>query len=192
MKKQPEQTARTRQAMMDAFWELAAKQGLDSVTISGITKKANFNRGTFYVYFSDIRDLLEQAENEIICDLRRQIEDSINEGGFENYAAASQKMVDVFTRYNEKLFLLIGQNGDPTFLARVREIAAEVFRKPLQTTINTPYRDYMIAFATSAFTGLLTYWHDNGRDISIDELTAIMHGMITRGVLGVGAEKKRV
>ena len=185
MKKQPEQTARTRQGMIDAFWELAAKQGLDKVTISAITKKAHLNRGTFYAYFTDIGDLLAQAEDDIILDLRKQIEKSISEGGFENYAVASRKMIDVFTRYNEKLFLLIGKNGDPTFIARVREIAAEVFRGLLQTANAIPYQDYVIAFATSALAGLLTYWHDNGRNISISELTAIIHGMITKGVSGL-------
>ena len=54
MKKQPIQTAKTRQTMIDAFWELAAIQGIDKVTISGITKKAGLNRSTFYVYFTVI------------------------------------------------------------------------------------------------------------------------------------------
>lgn len=185
MKKQPEQTAHTRQALIDAFWELAEKRGIDKVTISAITKKAHLNRGTFYVYFTDINDLLEQTEEEIIQDLRLQLENSIGEGGFENYEAASEKMVYVFTRYNEKLFLLIGKNGDPNFFARVREIAAEVFSNLLQTPKENPYKDYVIAFATSAFAGLLTYWHESGRNIGINELTAIIHATITKGVSGI-------
>ena len=184
MKKQPEKTARTRQNMIDAFWELAAKQGLDKVTISAITKKSNLNRGTFYVYFTDIEDLLEQAEDDMISDLQKQMEASISEGGFDDFAVASQKMIDVFTRYNEKFFLLIGKNGDPRFIARIREIAAVVFRKAFGILNDIPYQDYVIVYATSAFTGLLTYWHDTGRKISIIELAAIVHAMISKGVSG--------
>lgn len=40
--------------MIDAFWNLAAEQSLDKVTVSAIAKRAGVNRGTFYVYFSDV------------------------------------------------------------------------------------------------------------------------------------------
>ena len=54
MKKQPEKTAMTRQAIVDAFWVTAKLRGLHQVTISEITKRAGLNRGTFFVYFSDV------------------------------------------------------------------------------------------------------------------------------------------
>lgn len=190
MKKQPEKTALTRQIIIDSFWELASKQGIDKVSVSAITKKANLNRGTFYVYFTDINDLIGQAEDEIIADLRERLEASICDGGFESYAVASEKMIDVFTRYNEKLFLLIGENGDPYFMARVREIAADVFSEILKSSAENPYSDYVIAYATSVFTGLLTHWHNCGRKIGIDELTALTHGLITKGVRGCIGDAK--
>lgn len=190
MKKQPEKTAHTRQTIIDSFWELATRQGIDKVSVSSVTKKANLNRGTFYVYFTDINDLIGQAEEEIIADLRERLEESICDGGFESYAVASEKMIDVFTRYNEKLFLLIGENGDPYFIARVREIAAKVFCGILNQSKDNPYSDYVVAYATSVFTGLLTHWHNSGRKIGIDELTALTHGLITKGVLGCIGNKE--
>ena len=54
MKKQPEKTAQTKQSMIDAFWVIAKKRGLINVTVGEITKYADLNRSTFYVYFSDI------------------------------------------------------------------------------------------------------------------------------------------
>ena len=184
MKKQPEQTARTRQNIIDAFWELAAEQGLNKVTISAITKKSNLNRGTFYVYFTDMDDLLKQTEDEMICDWEKQMEASLSKRSFEDFAVVSQKMIDIFTRYDEKLFLLLGKNGDPRFIAQIRERVAVVFRKAFNISSDIPYQDYVIVYATSAFTGLLTYWHDTGRKISINELAAIAHAIITRGIFG--------
>lgn len=181
MKKQPEQTAHTRQTMIDAFWELAAKQGLDKVTISAITKRSKLNRSTFYVYFTDIKDLLEQAEDEIIRNLRTQIEKMIKNCGVIDIEHASQHLVDVFALYDEKLFLLMGKNGDPNFLSRIREEASNMYREIFKPADSNPYSEFIIAYATSAFTGLLVYWHDTGKTISIKELAAILRYIITKG-----------
>lgn len=46
----------------------------------------------------------------------------------------------------------------------------------------------MIAYASSALLGLLTYWHETGRKISIMELGSILHGLATNGILGLTTE----
>ena len=65
MNQQPEKAELTKRAFIDAFWLLAKKQGLFRVTVSQVAKKAGYHRGTFYVYFDDINDLIISAENEV-------------------------------------------------------------------------------------------------------------------------------
>lgn len=185
MKKQPIQTAKTRQTMIDAFWELAAIQGIDKVTISGITKKAGLNRSTFYVYFTDITDLLIQAENDIITDLQERMKTAIIEGGFDNFEIISKKMVDVFALYDDKLFMLIGKNGDPNFRAIVIDAATKMFREVFKPLENAQNSEYITAYLTSAFMGALSYWHESEKRISIMELAKIIHSLATKGLNGV-------
>lgn len=185
MKKQPIQTAKTRQTMIDAFWELAAIQGIDKVTISGITKKAGLNRSTFYVYFTDITDLLIQAENDIITDLQERMKSAIIEGGFDNFEIISKKMVDVFALYDDKLFMLIGKNGDPNFRAIVIDAATKMFREVFKPLENSQNSEYITAYLTSAFMGALSYWHESEKRISIMELAKILHSLATKGLNGV-------
>lgn len=185
MKKQPIQTAKTRQTMIDAFWELAAIQGIDKVTISGITKKAGLNRSTFYVYFTDITDLLIQAENDIITDLQERMKTAIIEGGFDNFEIISKKMVDVFALYDDKLFMLIGKNGDPNFRAIVIDAATKMFREVFKPLENAQNSEYITAYLTSAFMGALSYWHESEKRISIMELAKILHSLATKGLNGV-------
>ena len=45
-----------------------------------------------------------------------------------------------------------------------------------------PATEYVIALITSAFTGLLQYWHDAGRRIPLDELAQIAHRTMIFGV----------
>lgn len=189
MKKNPEQTAKTRQRIIDAFWELAASQGIDKVSISAIAKKASVNRGTFYVYFADINDLLEQAETEIITDLRQRWQIAFLEGGFENFEIVSRRIFDVFTLYDDKIFLLTGSRGDPHFRQLVQDEATKLFTDALSPICNVKNSEYVIAYLSSAFMGLLNFWHEKGKQISILELAQIIHTILTKGVFGIIGQK---
>ena len=57
MKKQPQITEQTRKTLIKAFLQLNKKTEIQKITINRICKTANFNRSTFYQYFSDIYDL---------------------------------------------------------------------------------------------------------------------------------------
>ena len=185
MKKQPEKTAQTKQSMIDAFWVIAKKRGLNNVTISEITKYADLNRGTFYVYFSDMKDLLAQAENEIIEDLHSKVWSVLEDKNFADFQAVSAKVIEVFGEYDDNLFLLLGKDGDPQFLDHVRKEAANVFNAVMKQEKENPYQDYIIAYVTSAFTGLLQFWHETGKEISLAELSGLAHRMTLHVMLGL-------
>ena len=185
MKKQPEKTAQTKQSMIDAFWVIAKKRGLNNVTISEITKYADLNRGTFYVYFSDMNDLLAQAEDEIIEDLRSKVWSVFEDKNFADFQAVPAKVIEVFGEYDDNLFLLLGKDGDPQFLDHVRKEAANVFNAVMKQEKENPYQDYIIAYVTSAFTGLLQFWHETGKEISLAELSGLAHRMTLHVMLGL-------
>lgn len=66
MKKQPEITERTRQIFVDAFCELYTQKPIEKISVQELTKKAGYNRSTFYLYFSDLYELREYVENDLI------------------------------------------------------------------------------------------------------------------------------
>ena len=185
MKKQPEKTAQTKQSMIDAFWVIAKKRGVINVTISEITKYADLNRGTFYVYFSDMKDLLAQVENKIIEDLHSKVWSVLEDKNFADFQAVSAKVIEVFGKYDNKLFLLLGKDGDPQFLTLVRKEAATIFNALMNQKEENPYQDYIIAYMTSAFTGLLQFWHETGKEISLAELSGLAHRMTLHVMLGL-------
>ena len=185
MKKQPEKTAQTKQSMIDAFWVIAKKHGLINVTVSEITKYADLNRGTFYVYFSDMKDLLAQVENEIIEDLHSKVWSVLEDRNFADFQAVSAKVIEIFGEYDDKLFLLLGKDGDPQFLTLVRKEAATIFNAVMKQKEENPYQDYIITYVTSAITGLLQFWHETGKEISLEELSELAHRMTLHLMLGL-------
>lgn len=182
MTKQPEKTALTKKSIIDAFWVVAQKRGINNTTISEVTKCAKLNRSTFYVYFTDIEDLLYQIEKDIISNLRFQINNIIAKENFSDYKCVSAKIIEVLEIYNDKLLMLLGKNGDPMFLDFVRKEAAPIFTALLKSKKEIMYQDYIIAYLTSAFIGLIQFWYETGKEISLTELACIAHGIVTHGI----------
>ncbi len=185
MKKNPEQTERTRQNIITAFWTLAQKNGLHNVTISDLMKKAGYNRGTFYVYFFDMADLLEQAEEDIIKELKSKMQNTVKDLKILDFEILANKMVDTFAFYDDKLYLLLGSNGDSKFIAKVRNEMAQMFSTVFNMTENNEMKDYIIIFITSAFVGVLTRWYESGKTMEYKKLTKVIHTLATKGLSGI-------
>jgi len=66
MKKQPEITERTKAILTDAFWQLYCQKDIHNISVKEITDKGGFNRSTFYQYFTDVYDVLNQIEDSLI------------------------------------------------------------------------------------------------------------------------------
>jgi AcrR family transcriptional regulator len=182
MKKQPQHTAKTKQNLINAFWELAQLQGMGKVTITAITKNAGLNRSTFYEYFTDMADLIHQAENDIMDDLRERMTRILDKYKSNDVSFVLQHIVDVFALYEDKLLLLISKNGDPNFMNAMKAKTTTFFREYFKTTENNMLSEFVTVYVISALTGLFTYWHESGRKISILEFAQIVHSLIAKGM----------
>lgn len=67
---QDRRVRKTQQAIKSAFLELLNHETFEKLTVQQLVNKADINRGTFYHYYLDKYDLLEQLENEMIDELQ--------------------------------------------------------------------------------------------------------------------------
>jgi len=182
MKKQPEKTELTKKKIMDTFWELARIRGLLHVTVSEVMKLAGFNRGTFYVYFSDLNDLIRQTEEEIQNYIQEELFTKIDRNSFENPEDFYSRLIKVITRYEDKLFVLIGSNGDPTFTKKIREDATVFINNLLGPYMLSDEQHYIAAYSISALIGTLTYWYEQGKRVELREIMKISQKLYIHGV----------
>ena len=162
MKKQPEQTAQTRRKLMDSFWKLYCDDGIDRVTVGAVTKCAGYNRGTFYEYFTDVYDLLDQLEDELLGELERNVAAIVGAG----------------------LLVLLGDKGDPRFLVKVKRTMMPFFLQVTGVSEGEPNVEYLAAFMFHTMFGLVSQWHENGRDLPPEEFLEMMQTLVANGVSG--------
>lgn len=179
MKKQPEITAQTRENLIQAFWGLYRQKKIEHITIKNITTRAGYNRSTFYEYFVDIYDLLNQFEDSLLEYLKEEILDSL-EGGLNDDII--QKLADVYESKGDYLGILLGENGDPNFVKKLKT----VMRSTLVGTFRLPEKEiltsYIFEFGISAIIGTVTHWYHSKRDLPPKEMVRLLRSMLERGI----------
>ena len=65
---------RTKKAIRTALFKIMENKDIASITISELTTLANVNRRTFYTHYSNITDILDETESEIVESLSEVIE----------------------------------------------------------------------------------------------------------------------
>lgn len=184
MKKQPEQTNATRQKLIDAFWSIYKIKDLNKIAIGEITKTAEFNRSTFYEYFLDIYDILLQIEDELLENIKTDMEITFSNGFPNSIQEFSLLCSRVFRKYDDRLFLLMGSSGDPKFKVKLQNIFLNIFKNIAGIYDKIPNYDYVIAFIYSAMIGMMEQWYENGKDLSEEKFVCMFQKLIATGVIG--------
>jgi len=188
-------TQRTKKLLRQALIELAQQeQGLGSITVSDLTAQAEINRGTFYLHYRDVYDLIEQLQTEILQGLGA-IASQMNIPELLDCAQRREPypgLVSVFEFWNRNADfcgLMFGPKGDPSFASRVKGLMMErMYGKILESmphlvpTEPAPIPiDFIFAYLTSANIGFIQHWFETGRQQPAKEIARMMTIMIGQG-----------
>ena len=111
---------RTRYLLVHALTSLMLKKSIKDITVKELCESVDINRGTFYLHYKDIYDMLEQTEQELL----EQFEQV-----FKNYHPDHTPdfpyplFVEIFQIIDQNSNLccaLLSPNGDISFLSRSR------------------------------------------------------------------------
>lgn len=179
MKKQPEITAQTREKLIEAFWSLYCEKKIEHITVKEITDKAGYHRSTFYEYFVDIYDVLNQLEDTLLEYIEMNV---INRFDGELSADLAQDIANIYDVKGEYLSVLLSENGDPNFLNKVKALIRPVLTDTFGLAGNDIHISYIFEFATSGIFAVVTHWYKNGKNLPSNELAGLVRSMLMGGV----------
>ena len=192
---------RTRQAIQAAFVDLVKEKGFDALSVTDITARANINRGTFYLHYTDKYDLLEQIEAGIIHNLQGIIQQASALDALDSTILAEPLpvMVEFFEYLRDNAPLMhavLGLRGDIAFQTRLkRAIEANIFNTgffaPIKDENLLVPREYLLSYIISAHLGVIQLWLQKGCLESPREMALILSRLSFKGPLyasGIGLE----
>lgn len=183
MAKNPVQVAQTKQNLREAFFSIYKEKRIDKISIKEITDKGGYNRGTFYLYYKDVYDILEQIEGELLDSL-----DDVSEAMIrfvinpDEYLEDYNQFLEYFKVNNEYISVLLGENGDAYFQSKYKNMLKAHIRKHINMD-NSEYSeetiDFSLEFFISGLLGLILYYLSKHKEPDLKALTKI-----TRTIVG--------
>lgn len=124
MRSNPQSVERTKKNLMEAFWELYCKNSIGKISVQKIVDRAGYNRSTFYRYFTDVYDILDQFERKLLPDFSKhqKLMASLT------FRKPLEHLTEVYSRYKKYYLVLLGENGDPAFHKKMKDAYKELTR----------------------------------------------------------------
>lgn len=187
---------RTRKLLRDALIALIIERGFDELTIEDITEKADLRRATFYLHYSNKEDFLLKVLQETFDELVVQMEPLIQ--GDQLAGKTQVETYEVMYRHvgeNGELYcvILAGQGG-AAIARRIREYLAGHVQKALkllEPDFSPVPSEVLANYMAGAELGLMTWWLENGKPYSPEQMAEMTHRMILKGVLDGVDERQR-
>jgi len=175
MAKYKEISTQTRQNLIDAFWELYCEKRIEKITVREITTKAGYNRSTFYEYFNDVYDVLEQIEESLLPNIEDMPPLLPTMG---NESVPIDSFIKLYSSSSKYYTVLLGDNGDPAFAGKIKNGIKVKLLEQLETSESNMEIDYTLEYMLSAMIGILTYWFKNNENISKEDLVKLMYELM--------------
>lgn len=188
MNKNPKRKMQTRSNLIDSFWLLYKKRHIRDISVRDIVELSGYNRSTFYEYFTDVYDLLDQIELHIIELLKDEMVRNLQDTEDPDII----NRMDLFFKKNgEYLSELLGEKGDPAFAVKLKAAIKPVLMQVLQL----PKLDYesqlLFEFSLGGLLSALTYWYSDGMKIDSAEYSKIIKNILSNGSLKIVREMMR-
>lgn len=176
---------KTKALLKETLTDLLEEKDLRSITVKEITERANINRGTFYLHYLDIYDMIEKLEDEIINNLLEIIETN-NPINMDNYyLPVFIKIVEYF--YQDKRFCkaLLGKNGDINFIEKMKKTMCNYTMKNYKTIAKNHdpiFLQYLTAFIVSGGIGAFQEWFNDDCKVPLKSVIHPVEFMISTGI----------
>jgi AcrR family transcriptional regulator len=183
--------ARTKLLLYKALMELIEEKGVDGVTVTDISNRADLNRGTFYLHYRDVADMLDQMKDEAFEHIRTTMQ-LLDPRELMEYARKDEpypSIVRIFeevAKHADFFRVMFGPKGDLAYIIRFKELMqTHIFNKlsywiPNEENRRVPL-NYLIAYMSSANLGVLLHWIESGMKQSPYELGLMMTRLVNHG-----------
>ncbi|AQR97598.1 TetR/AcrR family transcriptional regulator [Clostridium saccharoperbutylacetonicum] len=148
---------KSKQAIMDAFMILILKKDLESITVGEIAEKANVNRGTVYLHFTDKYDLRDKCLDNYLTQLTKAC---IQDHKVEKITSKSS-LIRVFEHLevNYEIYSAMLSNKESSvFRKRMKEIFKDGLINRVDLSEQKVNKEISVEFLVSAGVGVLEWW----------------------------------
>lgn len=176
---------RTKKLLRDSLFTLLQQKSINEITVTELTEVADINRATFYFYYTDIFDMLDQIQIEAY-----EMFESVLQGTeeFINSPEAFAKYIEnilLFCKSNPTIarFVITREYNNNKVLSKIKKLLAKNVPVAKENYSQEDPRRFILNFALNALTGTVVDWMDDGMVIPPNVMADFIANMYISGSL---------
>jgi len=178
---------RTRKSIRNAFAKLLIDKDLEKITVKEIVEIADINRNTFYLHYSNVNEVVEEIENEIIAAFTAEIERI-------EFSKLSKDPYLFYKSLNNLLYMDLDLNTailrsikSSTLSLRLKQILRDKLfgGLSLSNDIDPIALNVTVDFITAGMISVYQSWFLSDKSYSLDEASKIVSRLLAACVAGV-------
>ena len=176
---------KTRSQLRECLITLLKEKKVQDITVRELTDMADLNRGTFYLHYKDVFDLLEKTEAELQEDFNQLVckHDAVDLK--QRPSVIFNEIYSLVYDNADLIEILLGENGDLNFVNRLKQLIREKCLKDWMEVFrsgNAAAFDAFFSFIVSGCIGLVQYWLQTGLKETPEQMAKLTEHIITKGI----------
>ena len=171
--KEDRRVRRTQKLLKESLVQLMSEKAFKDITIKDITERADLNRGTFYLHYSDTYDLLTAMENGVLEDFQEMITAYMPSRPGNGLMPVLLPIVHYIVENEQICKNLFENNVSNEFVTKFKELIRKnggALIERLYPACQTADSEYFFEFITYGLIGIIKKWLDNGMPQTEEEI----------------------
>ena len=117
---------RTKALLLQGLMQLMETKDVKDISVKELSDLADINRGTFYLHYSDVYDMLAQLEDELFLEFHGIIDRTLKPDTPVHAPRAT--LLEIFSfleRHRAVARAMTGPHGDLAFVNRLKDLVKE-------------------------------------------------------------------
>ena len=173
---------KTKAQLRAGLARLMQKKSIKEITVKELVEEVDINRSTFYLHYTDIYQMLESIEGELMDEISHLIDDYALDpiNNKESSYPFIEQIFTILDNNKDICIALVGKNGDMAFVNRIEGLIAETVFQRLSSRMPKDNRDieYAYAFCLNGCVGMIKAWLSSDNQESTQHMAELTHKLI--------------
>ena len=180
MEKMDRRVRKTRALLLQGLVKMMETHDIQDISVKELTELVDINRGTFYLHYDDIYDMLHKVEDEMF----REFNEIMEQEPLGTPTLSSDGLLLEFFRFLDRhrdlARVMIGPHGDLTFVNRLKDQIKKRTLRFLESAQSDANYEYLCSFIITGCVGVVETWLKEATPQSPEEMAGILGNMLLR------------
>lgn len=178
---------RTKRAIRNALIRLLSQKSINEITVKDLADTADINRKTFYNYYSDIHQVIDEMENELVAAFEDALQENVFNPDMQNPYAVFSKLTEILSSDIDFYGYLLKSDATSNLIAKImsalKSKAREAFADQVSLDDNT--LGLIIDYVAAGMIAVYQSWFNSDRKLPIEKISEQVSIITLGGIKGM-------